>query len=112
MLGKHSRIVFISIAMLLVGNLGRAFGQSAGLPPAEADAKSRLMVSPRHGEWVVVDAGGGNELDAWVSYPERSDSAPVVLVVHDFRVDGLDTRGRGSARRRGIHSGRPRFPER
>jgi carboxymethylenebutenolidase len=61
-----------------------AFGQSAGLPPAEADAKARLISSPRHGEWVTVDAGGGDKLDAWVVYPERSDRAPVVLVVHEI----------------------------
>ncbi len=62
---------------------GVAVGQAAGLPPAEADAKSRLDSSPRHGEWVTVDAGGGDKVDAWVVYPERSDRAPVVLVVHE-----------------------------
>ncbi len=61
-----------------------AFGQSAGLPPAEAEAKARLESSPRHGEWVTVQAGGGDKLDAWVVYPERSDRAPVVLVVHEI----------------------------
>jgi carboxymethylenebutenolidase len=60
------------------------FGQSAGLPPAEADAKARLDSSPRHGEWVTVDAGGGDKVDAWVVYPERADKAPVVLVVHEI----------------------------
>jgi len=84
MLNNHLRIAFISIAILFVFNLGQAFGQSAGHPPAEADAKSRLAASPRHGEWAVVDAGGGDKLDVWVSYPERSDRAPVVLVVHEI----------------------------
>ena len=61
-----------------------AFGQSAGLPPAEAAAMQRLESSPRHGEWVTVDAGGGDKVDVWVVYPERSDKAPVVLVIHEI----------------------------
>jgi carboxymethylenebutenolidase len=61
-----------------------AFGQSAGLPPAEAAAKERLEGSPRHGEWVTVDVGAGDKVDAFVVYPERPDKAPVVLVVHEI----------------------------
>jgi carboxymethylenebutenolidase len=60
------------------------FGQSAGLPPAEADSKARLVSSPRHGEWTTVAAGHGDKVDAWVVYPERADKAPVVLVVHEI----------------------------
>jgi carboxymethylenebutenolidase len=67
--------------VLLVG--AAAFGQAAGLPPAEAAAMQRLDSSPRHGEWVTVDAGGGDKVDLWVVYPERADKAPVVLVVHE-----------------------------
>lgn len=45
--------------------------------------------SPRHGEWVSIslgpDAGGKVEgLKMWVSYPERSDKAPVVIVIHEI----------------------------
>ena len=51
------------------------------LPPLEADALARLNASPRHGEWVTVPAGGGDQVRAWITYPERPDSAPVVVVI-------------------------------
>lgn len=54
------------------------------LPPAEAEAASRLLASPRHGEWVRFDAGGRDEVEAWIAYPERKDKAPVVIVVHEI----------------------------
>lgn len=54
------------------------------LPPDDADAAARLEASPRHGEWVRYDAGDGDMVEAWVTYPERSDAAPVVVVIHDI----------------------------
>ena len=54
------------------------------LPAVEADAIIRLESSPRHGEWVTYDAGAGDKVDAWVVYPERSDDAPVVVVIHEI----------------------------
>lgn len=58
--------------------------QAQELPPDEEGARARLNSSPRHGEWVTYDAGGGDEVRAWVVYPERSDAAPVVLVIHEI----------------------------
>jgi carboxymethylenebutenolidase len=69
--------------LCLLAIVSPAFGQSAGLPPAGDGAKARLESSPRHGEWVTVDVGGGDKVDAFVVYPERPDKAPVVLVVHE-----------------------------
>lgn len=54
------------------------------LPADGAGAVARLEASPRHGEWVKVDAGGGDMVDAFVVYPERSDAAPVVVVIHEI----------------------------
>lgn len=54
------------------------------LPAGEADAMARLNASPRHGEWVTVRTGPQDSVRAWVVYPERSDRAPVVLVVHEI----------------------------
>lgn len=54
------------------------------LPPGADDAVQRLDRSPRHGEWVRYDAGDGDEVSAWVVYPERSDPAPVVIVIHEI----------------------------
>ena len=56
-------------------------GQS--LPASDDTARARLNASPRHGEWVKVESGG-DTINAWVVYPERSDPAPVVLVIHEI----------------------------
>jgi carboxymethylenebutenolidase len=58
--------------------------QDAGLPPSGAEATARLAASPRHGEWVMIPAGGADSVRSWVVYPERSTRAPVVLVVHEI----------------------------
>jgi carboxymethylenebutenolidase len=57
---------------------------SPALPAGAADALERLSASPRHGEWVTVATGAQDSVRAWVVYPERSDPAPVVLVVHEI----------------------------
>ncbi len=54
------------------------------LPADEEGATARLDASPRHGEWVRYDAGDGDMVEAWVVYPERSDPAPVVVVIHEI----------------------------
>jgi len=54
------------------------------LPPTEDGAVARLDASPRHGEWVTFDAGGGDSVRAWLVYPERSDKAPVAVVIHEI----------------------------
>ncbi|KPK59852.1 MAG: hypothetical protein AMS21_09735 [Gemmatimonas sp. SG8_38_2] len=65
---------------LLVASV--AFAQ--GYPASGDEAKARLDSSPRHGEWVTYDAGAGGPVTAWVVYPERSDQAPVVVVIHEI----------------------------
>ena len=54
------------------------------LPASDSTAVARLNASPRHGEWVMVPAGQGDSVKAWVVYPERSDRAPVVVVIHEI----------------------------
>ena len=54
------------------------------LPPDAELAVSRLAESPRHGEWIEYDAGDADTVAAWVVYPERSDRAPVVIVIHEI----------------------------
>jgi carboxymethylenebutenolidase len=56
---------------------------SDALPPAEGAAKAALDSSPRHGEYADVKAPGGPVV-TWVSYPERKDKAPVVIVIHEI----------------------------
>lgn len=63
--------------------------QEAGLPPSGEDAAGQLRDSPRHGEWAMIDVGSRDSVRAWVVYPERSDAAPVVVVIHE--IFGLTT---------------------
>ena len=53
------------------------------LPASEDTARERLEHSPRHGEFVTVDAGG-TPVRVWVVYPERNHKAPVVVVIHEI----------------------------
>jgi carboxymethylenebutenolidase len=55
-----------------------------GLPPDAGGALARLTSSPRHSEWAMIRTGDGDSLRVWVVYPERSTTAPVVLVVHEI----------------------------
>ena len=57
---------------------------AANLPPDEEGAKARLNASPRHGEYADITLPGGAKLRSWVSYPERKDKAPVVIVIHEI----------------------------
>lgn len=60
--------------------------QPAGKIPAGAGGETAALAgSPRHGEWVdIVVPGTTTKLKTWVVYPERSDKAGVVLVVHEI----------------------------
>lgn len=62
-----------------------ALGCATNGDPMVADpVGSRLETSPRHHEWVTIQSDG-RPLHAWVAYPERSDNAPAVLVIHENR---------------------------
>lgn len=62
---------------------------NTSIPPSAENAMARLNASPRHGEWVMIGAGGGDSVRAWVSYPQRSTKAPVVVVIQE--IFGLTT---------------------
>ena len=55
----------------------------AKIPPGEEAAKDRLNASPRHGEWITIEAPGG-PVRTWIVHPERGDKAPVVVVIHEI----------------------------
>ena len=60
-------------------------GTPGGLPPGEKEAKATIEKSPRHGEWVEIPVQGHKApLKSYVVYPERSDKAPVVIVIHEI----------------------------
>lgn len=66
------------------GQGAAAAPQEATLPPGSGEARTRLDASPRHGEWAMVPAGGGDSVRTWVVHPERAEPAPVVVVVHEI----------------------------
>jgi len=68
---------------------------AAGLPAGATDVATRLAASTRHAEWAMVRVGHDDSVRAWVVYPERRTSAPVVIVVHE--IFGLSTWIRGVA---------------
>lgn len=51
---------------------------------AQEWAKAKVEGSPRHGEWVALDVGGGRKLHSFVVYPEKKEKAPVVIVIHEI----------------------------
>ena len=62
-----------------------ATAPTAALPPSEESAPAALETSPRHGEWVDVALPGSDvPVTTWVVYPERSDNAPLVIVIHEI----------------------------
>ncbi|MDX1675364.1 MAG: dienelactone hydrolase family protein [Longimicrobiales bacterium] len=54
------------------------------IPPGADGAMEGLNRSPRHGEWAMVRLENGDSVRSWVVYPERSDPAPVVVVIHEI----------------------------
>lgn len=57
---------------------------AAPIPASASTVQAQLQSSPRHAEWVMVRTTEGDSVRAWVVYPERRTSAPVVLVVHEI----------------------------
>jgi carboxymethylenebutenolidase len=93
----HRASLFLA-ALVMAGCSGQAQQRSAPapahpLPADEAGAIARLNESPRHGEYVKLDAGNGESLRVWVVYPERRDKAPVIVVIHE--IFGLSDWARG-----------------
>ncbi len=76
--------IMAATVLVVLGALS-LWAQTAELPAGDSDARARLNTSPRHGEWVTYNAEGGDRVEAWVVYPQRSDAAPVVVVIHENR---------------------------
>jgi carboxymethylenebutenolidase len=73
----------LMVAALLAGAVpGPAVPQQ--IPPDAAGAVDALNASPRHGEWASVRLSDGDSVRVWVAYPERSEPAPVVVVIHEI----------------------------
>jgi carboxymethylenebutenolidase len=72
----------IVLGLILAAGVPAAAGE--GRPPDAEGAAAALESSPRHGEWVDVQYAGGTPIRTFVVYPERKDSAPVVIVIHEI----------------------------
>jgi carboxymethylenebutenolidase len=78
-------IGFLVLALASAFSLGAAPGTPGGLPPDADNAKAVLDKSPRHGEWIDITVPDKKvPLKAYIVYPERSDKAPVVMVIHEI----------------------------
>lgn len=67
---------------LLFGHFGFLFAAVSML--GQDAALERLENSPRHHEWVTLESSAG-KVDTFVAYPERSDKAMAVIVIHENR---------------------------
>lgn len=79
---KSRSIRFSAIAMRLFV-LSAALCLCALSASAQDWAKSKLDKSPRHQEWVTIHSGD-KALQAFVVYPEVSQKAPVILMIHEI----------------------------
>ncbi|NOT28587.1 MAG: dienelactone hydrolase family protein [Acidobacteria bacterium] len=55
-------------------------GKLPHLPANFLMAAKVVAQSPRKGEWVDIPMAGGTKLHTWISYPQTTGKAPVVLV--------------------------------
>ena len=69
----------IPVAMTMV-----CIGVSTAACSAQAWARAALDKSPRHGEFVTIPEANGRKVQAWVVYPQVSDKAPVVVMIHEI----------------------------
>jgi carboxymethylenebutenolidase len=76
MTSRLSFTVGISVALLAGIASGALFAQHRSIPPLDAVTT--------HGEWVKFANARGDSVRAYVAYPERSDKAPAVIVVHEI----------------------------
>jgi carboxymethylenebutenolidase len=75
-------------ALLLFATSSPALAQSDPV-------QERLEKSPRHHEWVEVEAADGRKVRCWLVYPEVSEQVPAVVVIHENR--GLNDWARSAA---------------
>lgn len=71
--------------VVMVNLFAPHLGWAVSIPAGEAGAKATLDKSPRHHEWVKIAVPGTDlKLNSFVTYPERKDKAPVVIVIHEI----------------------------
>lgn len=80
---SQSSQTLTALGILLVGAGGGWFLASRGA--GSADATPAVATAPTtHGEWVHYDNGAGQQVRAYVAYPERQGTAPAIIVIHEI----------------------------
>lgn len=79
------RLAHILASALLLLALGACAATDPGTVEPTAGTAERLETSPRHHEWVKTEAPDGRVRRWFLVYPERSDPAPAVVVIHENR---------------------------
>jgi carboxymethylenebutenolidase len=75
----------ILIMVLMLAFSRTAVPDDVVLPPTAETAEAALESSSRHGEFVFVPMPDSDvTLRTWISFPERADKAPVVIVIHEI----------------------------
>jgi carboxymethylenebutenolidase len=67
----------------------------AAFVPLARAADDRLNNSPRHHEWADIDSTNGRKVHTWIVYPETSQPATTVILIHENK--GLTDWVRGIA---------------
>lgn len=87
--------IAVAVACGRAVSVGSTASAAPPLPASSVTVAERITSSSRHGEWAMIRTPEGDSIRAWVVYPERSNKAPVVVVIHE--IFGLSTWIRGVA---------------
>lgn len=79
------RTILVAVALTASLILAAAAPAPAAQDPSQTAAAMALEDSPRHYEWVQVPAGDGRTVRSFVAYPESSEKALAVIVIHENR---------------------------
>ncbi len=87
--------VWFLMALLIVSSGCEREAPKGASPGATGTEGGRLEQSPRHHEWVDLTTATGRTVRAYVTYPEVSEAATAVVIIHENR--GLTPWVRGLA---------------
>lgn len=74
------------IVFRLLGSPGAdaTAAETAAPESAERDYVAQLEAYSAHGEWVKYTGKGGDEVQAYIAFPERPDPGPAMIVIHEI----------------------------
>ena len=78
--GRIERLFITGLALSILTVLNFCGGGQTG-----QGTPDRLNNSPRHQEWITVDAPGGTSLTSFIVFPEVDEPAASVVLIHENR---------------------------